>query len=164
MKLAQILSEPVSFSSSDGPFSDAGESYGFLDLPKDASIFEHGVGTGVMGKYLSPKGYNRIEGADATAHFVKHCNESGWYERCYEMFLGLPRGPDNAPTIPDHLQNRFDCVMGTGVYYEGHIPKEGFLDAYDMLKIGGHFCFGIRKYYWVDGEKFGYKDAMESLI
>ena len=80
------------------------------------------------------------------------------------MFLGLPRGADNAPTIPDHLQGRFDCVMGTGVYYEGHIPKEGFLDAYDMLKIGGHFCFGIRKYYWVDGENFGYKDAIESLI
>ena len=61
------------------------------------------------------------------------------------MYHGLPRGPDNAPTIPENLRGRFDCVVGAGVFYHGHIPKEGFMDAYDMLKPGGHFVFGLRK-------------------
>ena len=80
------------------------------------------------------------------------------------MFCGLPRGPDNAPTIPEDLQGRFDCVVGSGVFCDGHVPKEGFLDAYDMLKPGGHFVFCLRKKFWVDGGELGYKDLMEQLI
>ena len=80
------------------------------------------------------------------------------------MFCGLPRGHDNEPTIPDDLHGRFDCVVGSGVFADGHVPKEGFLDAYDMLKPDGHFVFCLRKKYWVDGGKLGYKDLMEQLI
>ena len=111
-------------------FPNAGAGYGLLNLPLDATIFDLATGTGYVGKALSAKGYRHIEGGDATAQYVQHCNDSGWYERVYEMYHGLPRGPDNAPTIPDDLQGRFDCVVGAGVFYHGHIPKEGFLDAY----------------------------------
>ena len=38
------------------------------------------------------------------------------------------------------------------------------MDAYDMLKPGGHFVFGLRKQYWVDGDELGYKEYMEQLI
>ena len=66
--------------------------YGLLNLPKDAAIFDMAHGTGSMGRLLSEKGYTSIEGADATAEYVKHCAESGWYKKTYEMYLGLPRG------------------------------------------------------------------------
>ena len=63
------------------------------------------------------------------------------------------------------MKGRFDLVVGCGVFYEGHVPAAGFIDAYDMLRVGGHFVTSLRKdQYWVNGNEFGYKDAMDKLI
>ena len=69
------------------------------------------------------------------------------------MFLGAQRNRENndEPTIPENLRNRFDIVMGTGVFLEGHIPCNAWHDAYDMLKTGGYFITSLSKNYWVNG-------------
>ena len=44
--------------------------FGFLNMKRDAKIFDIGQGTGLMGKILSKEGFNNIDGADASQSFV----------------------------------------------------------------------------------------------
>lgn len=119
-----------------------------------------------MGELLSAQGFTEVEAADANSNYIRHCIVKGWYKKTYELYLGLPRTDSfNNPTIPEDLRGRFDCVVGCGVFYEGHIPAEGFVDAYDMLKTGGYFVTSLRKeQYWVKGDHFGYKDTLDRLV
>jgi len=47
---------------------------------------------------------------------------------------------------------------------DGHIPDGGFEDMHAMCKIGGHFITSMRKYYYVDGHEYGYKEKLDSLV
>ena len=49
--------------------------FGLLGLPEDIQMFDMGHGTGKMGRLLYNKGYENIEGADATPEFVKYISE-----------------------------------------------------------------------------------------
>ena len=44
--------------------------FGYLNLPRDAKIFDIGQGTGLMGKLLTKEGFKNIDGADASQSFV----------------------------------------------------------------------------------------------
>ena len=72
------------------------------------------------------------------------------------MFLG--RGTDQ---FPKDLVDKFDLVIGGGIWVVGHVPKEGMLDAYVALKEGGFFVLAMRMTYWVNGEACGYKDMID---
>ena len=102
----------------DGP-REHGSKYGLLNLSRDSAVFDMAFGCGKMGELLHAKGFTHIEGADATASYVRHVLEQGWYSEAYELYLGVP-------PIREDLQGRFDVVVGCGVFYEGHIPAAGF--------------------------------------
>ena len=105
--------------------------FGWLDLPRDAAIFDMGQGTGILGKLLAELGYTNIEGADASQSFVTRANESGWYKSCSVLLFGT--GLENIPT--DKL-GKYDLIMSAGCFTGGHIPSSGFDDAHAMLKTG----------------------------
>ena len=63
-----------------------------------------------------------------------------------------------------NLCGKFDLVVGSGVFLDGHIPNAGFDDAHAMLKTGGYFVTSIRQSYYVDGEEHGYKDKLDEMI
>lgn len=69
-KIVEAVSEPRS----------DGESFGYLNLDKEARIFDVGAGTGILGKCLSEKGYHQVEGADASANFINYAANQGWYK------------------------------------------------------------------------------------
>ena len=106
-----------------------------------------------MGRLLHQEGFTNIEGADASSQFVKEAGKSGWYKKTRELWFG--RGVEN---LPKDLLKKFDLVMASGVFLDGHIPREGFEDAHAMCKKGGYFLTSIRKSYYVNGEEHGYKD------
>lgn len=43
---------------------------GGLGIPKEANIFDCGMGTGMMGVLLNKEGYTEIEGVDASQRFL----------------------------------------------------------------------------------------------
>ena len=59
-KIADVIANPA-------PAEDAAEgAFGYLNLPRDAKIFDIGQGTGLMGRLLCEKGFTNIDGADAS--------------------------------------------------------------------------------------------------
>ena len=112
-----------------------------------------------MGKLLNAQGFTNIMGGDATPQFVEVAAKTGWYKSTQVLWFG--KGVDE---LPNDLKNRFDLVMGSGVFLEGHIPCAGFEDAHAMCKTGGYFITSIRKTYWDDNDEFGYKRKIDELV
>ena len=138
---------------------DNQQDFGFLNLRRDALIFEIGQGPGILGKKLTERGYTNINGADISAHFNQRAQESGWYQSVKEMWFG--RGVDQ---LPADMIGKFDLVMATGVFVDAHLPDIGFDEAHALLKTGGHFITSIRQHYFQDGHQLGYKEKIESLV
>ena len=132
--------------------------YGYLNVSRDAALFDIGHGTGLLGKLLSAEGFTNIEGADASSSFVETASASGWYRNCSEIWFG--KGVEN---LPEYLLEKFDVVMASGVFLDGHIPAAGFDDAHAMTKSGGYFVTSIRRSYYEIGEEHGYKDKLDEL-
>ena len=128
-------------------------------MPRNSAIFDIGQGTGYMGKLLTDAGFNDIMGADASPSFVEKAEKTGWYKSTQVLWFG--KGVDQ---LPDDLKNRFDLVMASGVFLEGHIPCDGFEDAHAMCKTGAYFITSIRKIYWDDDNEFGYKKKIDELV
>ena len=82
----------------------------------------------------------------------------GCYKELHNFFNGL--GSDK---FPDFMKNRFDIAFGVNVFAPGHIPFGGFDDAYESLKVGGHFVTSYRKFLDVPGEPSGYRDTLDRL-
>jgi len=104
-----------------------------------------------MGELLFKQGFTNVDGSDANERYVRYCQNSGWYKNTYTMLHGLPRGfqpqitEDQLSTVPEHLQSRYDCVIGSGVFDEGRISSNGIIDAYEMLKEGGHLVATLKQ-------------------
>ena len=111
-----------------------------------------------MGRLLQAEGFTNIQGADASAEFVRIANETGNYTGCHERYFG--NGVDK---LAADMLNKYDVVLGSGVFLDGHIPAAGFEDCHAMLKTGGHFVTSIRKMYYVDGHEYGYKEKLDEM-
>ena len=77
-KIAEAISKAAS---AETPF-------GHLNLARDSKVFDVGQGTGLMGKLLSKEGFTNIEGADASAEFVKKASATGWYTKVTALYFG----------------------------------------------------------------------------
>ena len=66
--------------------------------------------------------------------------------------------------MPEEYREKYDVVLGSGVYMKGHFPNAAFDDIYTALKPGGLHVFGIREIYWTMGEEMGYRDKVQQMI
>lgn len=82
-----------------------------LEISKDASIFDCGMGTGMIGVLLSKEGYNNIEGVDASERFLQKAINDGYYKSAEVLYVG--NGVDK---FPDKYKDRFDVVTASGVW------------------------------------------------
>ncbi len=150
-KVAEAICKPAPAGGEEG--------FGFLDLARDATIFDIGCGPGILARLLTAQGFTTIDGADCAPNFIEDAKQSGHYKDVREMWFG--KGPDQ---LPADLKNKYDLVMGTGIFMDGHISAAGFDEAHAMLKTGGHFITAIRSYYYVDGHEYGYKERIQQLV
>ena len=130
-----------------------------MNLARDATLFDIGQGPGILGRLLTAKGFTNIDGADCAPHFNEAAIQSGCYKNVREMWFG--KGPEH---LPAELVGKYDLVMGTGIFMDGHISADGFDEAHAMLKTGGHFITSMRQYYYVDGHEYGYKERIHQLV
>ena len=133
-----------------------------LKVPKDAQILDLGCGPGIIGEMLgqSSLGYSNIDGVDATPNYVQTAKASGNYRETGVCWVG--NGLEKFPW--NDCKGKYELVVGCGVYYEGHFPKEAFDDHVEATKPGGHILFGVRELYWESGEKNGFYDKIHDLI
>lgn len=82
-----------------------------------SEILDMGCGTGLVGKYLSDKGFKKIVGIDASAGMLSKAGEKGIYSELHELFLGQPK------TFPDEFRNRFNGLTASGILAEGHLDN-----------------------------------------
>ena len=54
--------------------------------------------------------------------------------------------------------------MASGVWIEGHIPNQGFDDAFTALKPGGMLISCLRNRYWNLGDPCGYREKLNEYI
>ena len=64
------------------------EDFGYLNVQRDAMIFDIGTGPGVLGKLLTKKGFTNIEGAEPSTNFRNAASKSGCYRKTLDMFFG----------------------------------------------------------------------------
>lgn len=154
--LAKVIANPEPETEVDPETGDV--NYGYLNTPRNAAIFDIGQGTGIMGKLLKAQGFTNIEGADASQKYVETANASGWYTSCSVIWFG--KGVD---ALPASVVGKYDLVMASGVFVDGHIPSAGFEDAHAMLKSGGHFITSMRRSYYEPGESHGYREKLDEM-
>lgn len=154
--VAKLISKPQPEQETDPTTGEV--NYGYLNMPRDAAIFDMGHGTGLLGKLMNAHGYTNIDGGDASQSFVDSVKKTGWYNNSSVLWFG--GGVEN---LPKHLLGKYDVVMAAGVFYVGHIPATGFDDAHALCKPGGHFVTAIRGYYMEPGGEHGYREKLDEL-
>jgi 2-polyprenyl-3-methyl-5-hydroxy-6-metoxy-1,4-benzoquinol methylase len=66
--------------------------------PSDCKIIDMGCGTGLIGKYLAPKGFKNIVGLDISPNMLEEASVKSVYSELHEYTLGdVPNGPDEFP-------------------------------------------------------------------
>ena len=135
------------------------ESVGFLNLPRDALIFDLAAGTGLLGQFLTEKGFMHMDAGDASDSMLNVAIERGWYKSTELRWFGMGIDKLSADKVCT-----YDCVVASGAWLKGHVPAVGMDDCHALLKTGGHFVTCMRSIYWVIGDEQGYKDKIDELI
>lgn len=113
-----------------------------------------GCGTGLVGQYLSERGFKHITGVDASIKMLEKAREKGVYSDLVELFLGKP------DTFPNQYHNNFDLITASGILAEGHLDTKVFDEMLLALKVGGIAVFATRTMYL---SMYGYEEKMKAL-
>ena len=120
----------------------------------DAEILDMGCGTGLVGHYLSEKGYRNIVGVDASRGMIDKAEEKGCYKEIKELFLGRP------DHYPEDLKGRFDAVTASGILAEGHLDNRVFDEMLMSIRDNGFMIFATRTEYL---SKYSYAEKIKEL-
>ena len=127
------------------------------DLGPASEIYDVGCGTGLMGKLLREKGFEKIDGMDASEQFVSEALRRGYYRSCECFYLG-------ERPLPKEQLGRYDLVTAHGVWVPSHMPANAIVDCVSALKEGGYFITALRAYLWEKGESHGYRDTVDAMV
>mmetsp|Transcript_11529 Transcript_11529/g.13049 ORF Transcript_11529/g.13049 Transcript_11529/m.13049 type:complete len:225 (+) Transcript_11529:3-677(+) len=127
----------------------------FLEVAKDAEIFDMGCGTGLVGLRLKEKEYTTVIGVDASAKMLDQAREKDSYSELKELFLGAPE------TFPEEFHGRFEALTAAGILAEGHLGNEVFDEMILALKQGGYAIFTTREEYLT---KYKYQEKIDALV
>lgn len=120
--------------------------------PSDCKIIDMGCGTGLIGKYLAPKGFKNIVGLDISPNMLEEASVKAVYSELHEYTLGdVPNGPDE---FPQQFKNKHDFCVCAGVINNNHMEYTLFEEMLLSVKKGGYVVFAARfsymGLYWYD--------------
>ncbi len=117
----------------------------------EAEILDAGAGTGFGGESLAVLGYRNLTGIDLSREMLDQAAKTEAYRDLMQMKLGGALAFDD---------QRFDGVISTGVFTEGHAPASSFDELLRITRPGGHMIFSVRDdIYWEQG----FKEMQDSL-
>ncbi|MBT5319783.1 MAG: class I SAM-dependent methyltransferase [Chloroflexi bacterium] len=101
-------------------------------------ILDAGVGTGLVGQFLSEVGYTDLTGIDFSSEMLAQARLKNVYQVLRQMELGKPL---------DFATNIFDAVTCVGVLTLGHAPASSLDEMVRVTKPGGHVIYSMRPDY-----------------
>ncbi|MBT3942087.1 MAG: class I SAM-dependent methyltransferase [Chloroflexi bacterium] len=107
-------------------------------VPVTGRILDAGVGTGLVGQFLSEVGYTDLTGIDFSSEMLAQARLKNVYQVLRQMELGKPL---------DFATNIFDAVTCVGVLTLGHAPASSLDEMVRVTKPGGHVIYSMRPDY-----------------
>lgn len=95
-----------------------------------ASVLDAGVGTGLVGAALAPRGFDDMTGIDISQGMLDIAAEKGVYKALHRMELGLPL---------DFPSDHFDATICIGSFGPGDAPASSLDELIRITKPGGTF-------------------------
>lgn len=117
----------------------------------EAEILDAGAGTGLGGESLAVLGYRQVTGIDLSQDMLAQAERTEAYHELLQMKLG--------GTLAFKDQ-RFEGVISTGVFTEGHAPASSFDELLRVTRPGGHIIFTVRDDIYRDK---GFKEKQDAL-
>jgi predicted TPR repeat methyltransferase len=117
-----------------------------LSLPHSAKILDVGAGTGLIGESLYKNGYDNLHASDPSKTQLTKLEAKKIYKSSEVVLLGY----GNFPT--EETKEQYDLVTAAGVFWKGHMPREGMEEIHGYLKPGGYFITAMRDFYYTEGE------------
>ncbi len=118
---------------------------------KGAYILDAGCGTGLVGKALTQKGYNKMDALDYSKEMLAESKRKKIYTKHIQADLGKPL---------DIKTDAYDAVVCTGTFTYGHVKETAFDELIRITRPGGIICFTIREGAF---EEYDYQKRMLSL-
>ncbi|MBM9614860.1 class I SAM-dependent methyltransferase [Desulfobulbus rhabdoformis] len=118
---------------------------------KGAYILDAGCGTGLVGKELSQRGYQKVDALDCSEQMLGEARDKKVY---HELFQA-----DMSKRL-EFEDNRYDAVICTGTFTYGHVQADAFEELVRITKPGGIICFTIREGAFDD---CGYQEKMAEM-
>lgn len=120
-------------------------------LSTEAEILDAGAGTGLGGESLAVLGYRNVIGIDLSQEMLEQAAKTKAYRELLQMKLG------GALTFEDQ---RFEGIISTGVFTEGHAPASSLDELIRVTRPGGHIIFTVRDDIYRDK---GFKEKQDAL-
>ncbi len=105
----------------------------------DARILDAGCGTGLVGRYLSEKGYRNLEGLDYSPEMLDQASSKAIYRSLLQADL------TKKLILPDAM---YDAAICVGTFTHGHVGPEAISELARVVKPGGWLCFTVRDSAW----------------
>ena len=122
-------------------------------LPDRSSlILDAGVGTGLVGRFLSEYGYRNLVGIDLSPRMLEEARAKKVYRELHRMTLG------ESLEFPSH---HFDAVVSIGVLTSGHAPPSSLDELMRVARPGGLVVFSMRQDTY---EGWGFREKQQSLV
>ena len=117
----------------------------------NASVFDIGCGTGLVGQYLKEMGVSKIVGVDSSRGMLVQAGKKQAYEALDELYIS------NVEAFPAKYHEKFDAVVASGMFAEGHLDVNGFDVMLAATKVGGYCVFATREMYLT---QYNYQDKI----
>ena len=136
-------------------------SYG--DPNSELRVLDFGAGNGIAGECLAHKfDCKALVGVDIIpeARVAAHRDRPETYNAYYVMDLSEPKGED----LQVLGRWNFNALLTVAALGYGDIPTQGFINAFNLLEIGGWIAFNIKDRFMSDKDDTGYHDILKAMM
>jgi predicted TPR repeat methyltransferase len=125
-------------------------------------VLDLGAGNGMMGEELKKVGVSRLVGIDILAEAFEACERDrpGIYDGYYVEDLCTL----DAARREEIASWQFDCLTTVAALGFGDIPREVFVNAYNLVQDGGWIAFNIKEDFLKDRDPTGFSSLVRALI
>lgn len=81
----------------------------------DLKVLDFACGTGLVGKYLSEKGFKNVTGLDISTNMLEEAFYKGAYKELVQHTIGQPE------SLPERFKTQFDFVTCAGLVNNNHM-------------------------------------------